>query len=388
MVVQSMPDASPVRWHLAHATWFFETFVLARAVPRYKPFHPAYEALFNSYYETVGKPLPRPRRGTLSRPTVAEVMAWREAVDQRMEDLLAGAPERVAPHLAAIELGLHHEQQHQELVLMDVKHAFSQNPLRPVYAKEPREQPREAPPHDWVPFEGGRVEIGHAGEAFAYDNEGPRHETIVKPFVLATRLVTNEEYLAFMEDDGYARPELWMSDGIDVARREGWDAPLYWFAEGGEWWEYTLAGPRPVRPSEPVCHVSWYEAEAFAAWAGARLPLEAEWEVAAAGLPVEGNFVESGRLHPAVAPPPPRRPALTQVFGDVWEWTESPYVRYPGYLPPDGAFGEYNAKFMCNTWVLRGGCCATPQDHVRATYRNFFGPDRRWPFAGIRLARW
>jgi ergothioneine biosynthesis protein EgtB len=385
--VQSMPDASPAKWHLAHTSWFFETFVLKRTAG-YRPFHPQYELLFNSYYNTVGAQYPRPRRGLLSRPTVEEIYRYRAHVDDEIGALLAGNGAAGAGDLhAVLELGLQHEQQHQELILTDLKHLFSCNPLRPVYRPR-REAVRGAlPAAGWVPFPGGVCAIGHPGAGFAFDNETPRHRVFLEPFALASQLVTNGDFLAFIDDGGYQRPELWLSDGWDTLQSQGWSAPLYWESHGTGWMIGTLSGPRELDLSEPVCHVSYYEADAFARWAGARLPREGEWEVAAAARPIDGNFVEGGRFHPA--PPaldaPPGLPA--QLFGDVWEWTQSPYVPYPGYRPPAGALGEYNAKFMSSQMVLRGGSCASPRAHLRPSYRNFFPPAARWQFSGLRLAR-
>ena len=382
MVAQSMDDCSPTKWHLAHTTWFFETFVL-RAEPGHAPFHPAFEVLFNSYYEAVGPQFPRPRRGLLTRPTVREVLAYRAHVDAAVERRLAA---EVAPELAArVELGLHHEQQHQELILMDLKHLFAQSPLRPALRPEaaaPSERP--APPLAWHAGPDGLVELGHAGAGFCFDNEAPRHRAFLRPYALASRCVTNGEYAAFVADDGYRRPELWLSDGWAAVRRLGWAAPLYWDLADGTGSEFTLGGPRPLDPHAPVVHVSHYEADAYARWAGARLPTEAEWETVAAGAAIAGNFVESGRLHPTSAPD---GPGPQQLFGDVWEWTASAYLPYPGYRPAAGALGEYNGKFMSGQMVLRGGSCVTPADHARASYRNFFPPAARWPFAGIRLIR-
>ena len=380
---QSMPDASPVKWHLAHTSWFFETFVLEAAAPGYRPLEPAYRVLFNSYYHAVGEQHFRPERGLVTRPGLAEVLAYRRHVDGHCLALLEGG--RLAPAAQAVlELGLHHEQQHQELILTDVKHLLSKNPLRPAYASRAPAPAGAAAPLAWAPYPAGLREIGHAGAGFAFDNEGPRHRVFVHAFALASRAVTNGEYLAFMQDRGYERPELWLSDGWATVEREGWRAPLYWTEQDGAWHHFTLAGLLPVAPAEPVAHVSAYEADAYARWAGARLPTEAEWEVVAAGMPVAGNFVESGRLHPAAAPP---GPSPAQLFGDVWEWTSSAYAAYPGYRPPPGALGEYNGKFMANQLVLRGGSCATPASHIRASYRNFFHPDARWQWSGIRLAR-
>jgi ergothioneine biosynthesis protein EgtB len=382
---QSMPDASPVKWHLAHTSWFFETFVLEAALAGYRPLEPAYRVLFNSYYHSVGEQYARPERGLVTRPGLAEVRAYRRHVDEKMLALLARGA--LAPaQLGVVELGIQHEQQHQELILTDLKHLLAKNPLHPVYrpAAAARGGPR-APALAWHAYPAGLREIGHAGPGFAFDNEMPRHRVFVHAFALASRAVTNAEYQAFMAERGYERPELWLSDGFACARREGWRAPLYWTLRDGERLEFTLSGLRAVEPDEPVAHVSAYEADAYARWAGARLPSEAEWEVAAAGQPVAGNFVESGRLQPAPAPASEGGPA--QLFGDVWEWTASAYAAYPGYRPPAGALGEYNGKFMANQLVLRGGSCATPASHVRASYRNFFYPDARWQWSGIRLAR-
>jgi ergothioneine biosynthesis protein EgtB len=381
--VQSMEDASPVKWHLAHTTWFFESFWLERFEAPHRPFRREYRELFNSYYQAVAEPFARPRRGVLSRPGFSEVLAWRADVDARTLALLASAPAADADFASVFELGLQHEQQHQELILTDVKHALASNPLRPIYRARETGAPGEAAPLAFVSLAEGVREIGHAGDGFCFDNEAPRHSVLIQACELATRLVTNAEFDEFRRDGGYQRPELWLSDGWDAAQRNGWQAPLYWEEADGEWLEYTLTGRRPLRPAEPVCHVSFYEAEAFARWAGGRLPTEAELEVAAAPLAAEGNFVESGRLHPA----PATRGGLGQLFGDVWEWTRSAYAPYPGYRAPAGALGEYNGKFMCNQLVLRGGSCATPHSHIRASYRNFFPPGARWQFTGIRLAR-
>jgi len=382
--VQSMPDASPAKWHLAHTSWFFETFVLSPADRDYRPFDPHFGYLFNSYYNAVGDRLPRSQRGMLSRPTVAEVYRYRKHVDEAMLRLLQVG--RVGALESVIVLGLNHEQQHQELILTDIKHAFGSNPLRPAYRAAEAAPDAPAVPLRWIPYLPGLRRVGHEGDEFSYDNEMPRHRVYLAAFHLASRLVTGGEYRAFIADGGYGRPELWLSDGWDARRQHGWEAPLYWERRDGAWWHYTLSGPRPVRDAEPVCHVSYYEADAYARWAGARLPTEAEWEAAALDCPLSGPFLDADRLHPIplAAPADYERPA--QMFGDVWQWTASPYVAYPGYRPPAGALGEYNGKFMCNQMVLRGGSCATPQSHIRATYRNFFPPHARWQFMGIRLA--
>ena len=405
-VLQSMADASPVKWHLAHTSWFFETFVLPAAVPDYAPFDPRYGYLFNSYYNAVGDRLPRSRRGILSRPAVEEVYRYRAHVDRHMLALLHG-DDGLSPSMGAvIELGLNHEQQHQELILTDLKHAFGANPLRPAYRSRPqvgsasggRQPPDSASqrrPHEesgglrpplaeeqWIAHPAGVRRVGHAGGGFAFDNETPRHRVFVDAFLLADRLATCGEYLAFMEAGGYDLPDGWLSDGWQARQTQGWTAPLYWEKIDGDWMQFTLDGMRPVRDSDPVCHLSYYEADAFARWSGARLPTEAEWETAAADRPLAGSFLESGRLHPA-----PADGEAAQMFGELWQWTASPYVAYPGYRPLAGALGEYNGKFMCNQLVLRGGSCATPRAHFRRGYRNFFPPDARWQFAGVRLAR-
>ena len=388
-LVQSMPDASPTKWHLAHTTWFFETFVLSYVRPAYPPVDARYAYLFNSYYEAVGPRPPRPRRGALTRPSLDEVRAYRDAIDERMDALFARAPDG-GDVVDRIELGLQHEQQHQELILTDIHHALWSNPLRPTY--RPRSRPRDGaartvPALEWTSHPGGLVEIGHQGAAFSFDNERPRHRTFLEPFRLARRAVTAGEYLRFVEDGGYRRPELWLSDGWAAVQEHGWTAPQYWDLGSDGWSEFTLEGAQPIGLDAPVSHVSYYEAEAFARWAGARLPTEAEWETVAAGCPIAGNFRESGALGPrrgdehAAGPP-------AQMFGDVWEWTASAYLPYPRFRPLEGALGEYNGKFMSGQMVLRGGSCFTPRSHIRATYRNFFPPGARWQMSGFRLARW
>ena len=380
--IQSMPDASPAKWHLAHTTWFFETFVLAPHVPGYRLFDAAYGYLFNSYYDAIGERHPRPERGMLSRPSLDEVLAYRRYVD---EQLIAGTLPEQAKTL--LELGLHHEQQHQELILTDLKHLLSRNPLKPAYQKQwPLTQIR-ARARSWIGFAGGLHDVGHAGEGFAFDNEKPRHRVWLEDFEVASHPVTHGDFVDFIEDGGYRRPELWLSAGWDLVRARGWQAPEYWARRDGEWRTFTLHGEVPVDRNAPVCHVSFFEAEAFARWAGARLPTEAEWEVAARGSPPAGNFMESGALHPLALREDAAPGALAQAFGDVWEWTRSDYAPYPGYRPAAGAVGEYNGKFMCAQYVLRGGSCATPASHIRATYRNFFPPEARWQFSGLRLAK-
>jgi ergothioneine biosynthesis protein EgtB len=377
--IQSMPDASPTKWHLAHTSWFFETFVLEPHLAGYKRFDPSFAYLFNSYYEAEGPRHPRPERGMLSRPSQDEILAYRAHVDESIAELLPNCSDLAA---RVVDLGLHHEQQHQELLLMDIKHLLSLNPLAPAYGAFPPAAVRDAPALQWISFEGGLVEIGHDGTGFAFDNEGPRHKAWLEPFRLASRLATNADYVAFIEDGGYHRPEFWLSDGWAKVCEEKWGAPLYWRRGEAEWSIFTLAGLQPMNLAAPVCHLSYYEADAFARWSGARLPTEAEWETAAATAPAAGNLAESGYYHPQ----PAKGERLTQMIGDAWEWTQSPYTPYPRYRPADGALGEYNGKFMANQFVLRGGSAATPADHIRITYRNFFPPHARWAFAGVRLA--
>jgi ergothioneine biosynthesis protein EgtB len=387
-VIQSMPDVSPTKWHLAHTSWFFETFVLEPNLPSYRQLDPAYAFLFNSYYTQVGERHCRARRGALSRPTVEDVYAYRRHVDDAMRRLLGTADPDVLMRVAdLVELGLQHEQQHQELIVTDIKHVLSVNPLRPSYRGGIAESEASvvATPVDWIASPGGLEWFGHEGPGFAFDNESPRHRAYLEPFALASRLVTNGEYLEFMSDGGYERPELWLSLGwqwVEGGRRA---APFYWEWREGRWWQFTMSGLCPVDPAEPVVHVSYFEADAYARWAGARLPTEAEWESAVEGVPRSGNLAEVGAFHPA--PAEPGRAGLVQMYGDVWEWTQSAYAPYPGFRPAVGALGEYNGKFMCNQFVLRGGSCATPADHVRATYRNFFPPEATWQFTGLRLAR-
>jgi ergothioneine biosynthesis protein EgtB len=388
--IQSMPDVSPTKWHLAHTTWFFETFILTRFDADYRVFDPAFTYLFNSYYEAVGPRHPRPERGLLSRPTVDIVAAYRDHVGAAMTRLIERAPEPAWSEVAPLlELGVQHEQQHQELILMDIKHVFSVNPLLPAYhAPQPQVQAPE-PPLSWVDFAGGLKEIGYRGAGFAFDNETPRHKVWLEQFRLAARPVTCGEYLGFIAEGGYTRPEFWLSDGWATVCEQGWSAPLYWQREDGEWSIFTLSGRRRLHPAEPVCHISFYEADAFAKWAGKRLPSEAEWELAADGVPTSGNFADRRHFHPCADGPSAADDGATlpqQMFGDVWEWTASPYIPYPRYRPAAGAVGEYNGKFMCNQMVLRGAAAVTPAGHVRATYRNFFPPSARWAFAGLRLA--
>ena len=381
--LQSMPDASPVKWHLAHTTWFFETFILEQAVHGYRPFDPHFRVLFNSYYFTVGPRHPRPERGLLSRPSLDEVRAYRRHVDVHMAQMLAGAQPQAL--LELVELGIHHEQQHQELILTDVKHLLSRNPLKPAYAGSVAADAVHAAPLAWIELPDGIRQIGHGGDGFRFDNEQPRHRVFIDAFEIASRPVTNGEYLEFIADRGYQRPELWLSEGWDVKSAQDWSTPLYWEADGMRWQAFTLNGMRSLQADAPVCHVSFFEADAYARWAGARLPTEAEWETLAAARPITGNFLESGRFHPA--PPGEHNSSKTRIYGDVWVWTRSSYEPYPGYRTPPGAVGEYNGKFMSNQYVLRGGSCATPKSHIRASYRNFFPAAARWQFSGIRLAR-
>ena len=381
--IQTCKDMSPPKWHLAHTSWFFETFLLKSFVHRYREFHPLFDTLFNSYYDTVGAYHPRPERGLLSRPTVAEVFDYRAHVDEQMIALISDADEeRLKEVTPLIEIGLHHEQQHQELLLTDIKHIFAYNPFRPVY-HQTKTATASATPLQWIDCDGGLCEIGHDGQGFAYDNETPRHKVYVEPYRLASRPVTNGEFMAFMDDAGYRRPEYWLSDGWKTVKQQGWEAPLYWQRMADQWWHMTLNGMRPVDEHAPLCHVSYYEADAYARWAHKRLPSEAEWELAAAELPVSGHFVNDEVFHPR---PASGGDGLQQMFGDVWEWTASPYVPYPGFRALGGSLGEYNGKFMSNQLVLRGGSCVTPADHIRATYRNFFYPGDRWQFMGFRLA--
>jgi ergothioneine biosynthesis protein EgtB len=386
--LQSMPDASPAKWHLAHTTWFFETFVLG-GEPDYEPFDPDFRTLFNSYYNEVGDQFPRPCRGLISRPDLQEVRLYREYVDDRLLQRLQ--TRSLSPtQTAVVELGLHHEQQHQELLLTDIKHLLAANPRKPVYREAAPLEQSDAQPLRWVEFPEGMRQIGHEGEGFAFDNESPRHRVFLESFQLASRPVTCGEFVEFIEDGGYVNVALWLDAGWRERETQQWRAPLYWTDQEGAWHLFTLGGPRRIDPAEPVCHVSYFEADAFARWAGARLPTEAEWEVASEQVAIEGNFADTlladkRPLHPRARPSGPGEP--TQMFGDVWEWTSSAYAPYPGYRPPAGAMGEYNAKFMCNQYVLRGGSCATVQDHIRPTYRNFFQPAARWQFTGFRLAR-
>jgi len=382
--VQSMPDASPAKWHLAHTTWFFEAMVLKPYVTTYKSFDEDFHFLFNSYYETLGARQPRPRRGMITRPALSQIIEYRKHVDGAVDALLRTNSDPGIAEL--IELGCHHEQQHQELLLTDILHLFAQNPLRPSYrASTPLAmETDELPPLSFTSFEGGIVEIGHGAVGFAYDSEGPRHRALVEPFRLADRLVTNAGWTAFIKDGGYKKSLLWLSEGWAKVISEDWSRPLYWEERDGEFWTMTLRGFQPLDPAAPVAHVSYFEADAFATWSGKRLPTEFEWETTAQQIKVEGNFLDTSRLRPKSASP--RAHGVQQMFGDVWEWTRSPFSPYPRFRAIEGAVGEYNGKFMSGQFVLRGGSCVTPPGHIRASYRNFFPAHARWQFSGVRLA--
>ncbi len=387
MVVQSMEEASPIKWHLGHTTWFFEQFVLLDYLPGYKRFDKSFDYLFNSYYNTIGPQHCRPKRGLLSRPTVDQVFEYRKHVDSGLK-ALASSDNTNKDLLQVLTIGINHEWQHQELMISDVKHMFSSNPLLPaVYPNPEQGKPHQViAPLGWCRFKGGVASIGaESGQGFRFDNEQPKHRVFLEPYEIAHRPVSNEQYIAFIEDGGYARHELWLSLGWATVKESGWQHPVYWFRKNNRWHQYTLAGVVEVRPDEPVCHISYYEADAYARWAGARLPTEHEWEHSAAGAGETGLTAEQGVFHPSPMPADSAGPA--RFYGDVWEWTSSSYAPYPGFSPPPGALGEYNGKFMCNQYVLRGGSCATPRGHVRRTYRNFFPPESRWQFAGVRLAR-
>lgn len=390
-MVQSCPEASPVKWHLAHTSWFFETFILSSYLPDYRPFHPDFPWLFNSYYNSLGNYPEKRLRASFSRPPLQQVLDYRQYVEQQIGRLLNQDASYQLSKL--VELGINHEQQHQELIATDIKHAFSSNPLQPAYAEQPSLRRPSGPVRSkWLAYDGGLIEIGHTGDGFAFDNELSRHRVFLHPFRLASHPVTCRQYLSFVQDEGYQRPELWLSDGWDTLQEQRWQAPLYWKKDSDQAWNvFTLHGVVPLDDllDTPVCHVSYYEADAYARWAGHRLPTEFEWEHAAAMLPVSGNLLESETFHPRTlqsASQEPLPPSPVQIFGDVWEWTQSAYSAYPGYKPAAGALGEYNGKFMCNQLVLRGGSAVTPSSHIRASYRNFFVPETRWQFSGIRLA--
>lgn len=389
MTLQSMEDASPAKWHLAHTSWFFEEFILKPRAMDYVSPDERFAFLFNSYYVQAGPRHMRSQRGLVSRPNVDDVFSYRDHVDAAMRDLLQEDRADSLEIQSLTELGCHHEMQHQELLVTDLLHALSHNPLLPAYhAPEPMPVTSETPLR-WIDHEGGLVEIGHNGNGFAYDCEEPRHATYLQPFRLASRPVTNRDWIAFMEAGGYQAQQLWLSDGWATREREDWDAPLYWWHQDDAWWSYSLRGPQPVNLDAPVVHVSYYEADAFARWSDKRLPTEAEWEVVARDRPIQGNFLNDKKFRPmplaeaagGVAPD-----VSGQFWGDVWEWTQSPFTPYPGFRPPEGAIGEYNGKFMCNQFVLRGGSCATPKSQMRPTYRTFFYPHQRWQMLGLRLA--
>ncbi|WP_310621377.1 ergothioneine biosynthesis protein EgtB [Flexibacterium corallicola] len=380
--VQSMEDTSPSKWHLAHTTWFFETVVLRRFLKGYTLFNDRFPYLFNSYYESLGARNPRPRRGMITRPHLKEILDYRTHVDEGLERLMRSPLNEHAK--ALIELGINHEQQHQELFLTDILHLLAQNPLGPLYAASIPLEVNSGALNEvqWQAFDGGMETFGHEGKMFAFDCEGARHQRFLEPFRLATRAVTNREWTEFMEGGGYTTPTLWLSDGWATVKEEDWSAPLYWENRDGEWWSMTLMGMQPVDLDAPVCHVSYFEADAFASFAGKRLPSEFELELAGKDRPINGNFKDSGRLRPA----PVQGEGLSQLFGDVWEWTRSPFTAYPNFKLSEGAVGEYNGKFMNGQYVLKGGSCVTPEGHIRNTYRNFFQPEKRWQFTGVRLA--
>lgn len=385
-VIQAMENTSPTKWHLAHTSWFFETFVLAKYQSDFESLHPQYAYFFNSYYLQTGVPFSRANRGLLSRPTVKEVFEYRNYVNEQMKIFIQSCDEKLWEEASkVVEIGLNHEQQHQELILTDVKYLLAQNPLMPIYRERTIAQNNTVEAMNWISFQEGIVEIGNHGNEFTYDNEHPVHKTFVQNFELADRLITNKEYLEFMEDDGYKKSELWLDEGWSKVNTEEWSAPLYWFKKNDEWFNFTFSGVRPIKLNEPVTHISYYEADAFARWKGCRLPTEQEWEHACKGKDIRGNFVDEDNFHPVALSE--NKEGLKQMFGDVWEWTQSSYNAYPGYKPLPGALGEYNGKFMANQYVLRGGSCATSQSHIRKTYRNFFHADARWQFNGLRLAR-
>jgi ergothioneine biosynthesis protein EgtB len=382
-VTQSMPDASPAKWHLAHTSWFFEAFILSEALDDYKSPFPIFNFIFNSYYVQIGERYTRAERGLLSRPTVKQIYAYRDYISQQISGLVESSTDDVfMKYSPLIEVGINHEQQHQELIVTDIKHMFSCNPLYPVYKKS--ERPKTGKPGEmrFKTFQERIYYTGHNGDGFSYDNERPQHKKYLKEFSIGSRLITNAEYLNFIADNGYNRDELWLSDGIATVRKEKWNAPLYWIKDGNEWYNFTLSGLEKLNPHEPVCHVSFYEADAFARWSNCRLPLEEEWE-AAAPDEIKGNFSDNMILHPLNLR---EEEELNQFYGDVWEWTASAYLGYPGFKTPPGALGEYNGKFMSGQMVLRGGSCATHSSHIRKTYRNFFPPHSRWQFTGIRLS--
>jgi ergothioneine biosynthesis protein EgtB len=379
--LQAMPETSPPKWHLAHTTWFFETFILKPYLANYQPLDHSFEVLFNSYYNGIGAQHPRAERGLLSRPGLDRVLAYRQHVNEHLQVLLAQANREQAAIEVLVELGIHHEQQHQELFFTDLKYSLSRNPLLPAYREQSQPRVSEASSQGWLEFAGGETRVGYAGQGFCFDNEQPRHSVLLQDYALADQPVSNTEYLAFMADNGYLRPELWLSDGWTTVQQQQWSAPLYWQQRDGQWFEYTLYGLQPLDLHAPVCHLSAYEADAYARWSGARLPSEFEWEAAASLDPVRGQFIDDDHLHPC-------NPHSKSLYGGVWIWTCSAYNPYPNFAPASGAIGEYNGKFMANQLVLRGGSCVSSRDHLRASYRNFFYPPDRWQFTGLRLAKW
>lgn len=390
-VIQSMPDVSPPKWHLAHTTWFFENFILARFIQNYRPVCSDYFFLFNSYYKTVGEHFTRSQRGLLSRPSVSEIYQYRHVINEKIGELLSQSSSKTQEEIIPlITLGIHHEQQHQELLLTDIQHIFWMNPLRPAYLKKsapPKISESRSFSSSFVGHSGGLLEMGHLGDSFCFDNELPRHRVFLNEFQMGTRLVTQGEFLEFIEAGGYQKPELWLSDGWICVEKYQWSAPLYWEKMGAQWWQMTLFGMQPLQLNRPVSHISYYEADAFAKWQRKRLPTEAEWETCASNYRVEGNFVEQGHYCPqSIQSELPQKSSIHQLYGDLWEWTASPYQPYPGFKPLPGSIGEYNGKFMCNQMILRGGSFGTSEAHIRPTYRNFFPPDTRWQFTGFRLA--
>lgn len=388
-VIQAVEETSPVKWHLAHTSWFFEAFVLKKGMPEYEALHPQYDYIFNSYYVQTSDPHCRDKRGNLSRPTVKQVFEFREFINENMHNFITGLDEEAFREWEpVIEIGLNHEQQHQELLLTDLKFLLAQNPLYPIFLERTRNDAADPGPMSWVEFDEGVYEVGHPGGRFGYDNEFPEHKTYLYPFGISNRLVTNGEYLEFMNDGGYSDVRLWLDEGFSAVEREEWTSPLYWIKRDGEWHHYTLNGVEKLDLNEPVTHISYYEADAYARWAGVRLPTEKEWEAASKKAEMKGHFVESMNVHPAgIADTASKGDDLIQMFGDAWQWTQSAYSPYPGYKPFPGALGEYNGKFMVNQYVLRGGSCATPGSHIRRSYRNFFHAHARWQFSGIRLAK-
>lgn len=385
-VIQVAEHASPAKWHLAHTTWFFETFLLEKEMEDYDPIHPQYSYLFNSYYLQTGVPHCRARRGNISRPTVKQVYEYRENIDEHVTNLIKTATDKQYEEWAPIiEIGIHHEQQHQELLMTDLKYMFSQNPLNPVYKQVERPKAKSIPDISWIEFNKGMYKVGHNGDDFGYDNEFPRHKTYIHDFKLANRLVTNGEYMEFMKSGAYEDPKVWLDEGFSTVRDKNWDSPLHWKKVDGEWYQFTLSGLEKIDLNDPVTHVSYFEADAYARWKGYRLPTEQEWEVASESVPVEGHFADAEYLQPIALQT--ANEGLLQMFGEIWQWTQSSYAPYPGYEPLPGALGEYNGKFMCNQYVLRGGSCATSKSHYRRAYRNFFHAEKRWQFTGIRLAR-